>query len=171
MQGPSGGSGPDPEAVSAAQNSPEPNTRGSNTTQAKSGPALSQRSETCGSDPGSPRPDQRTSPSPSGSFESSHSRTADNPCVCPPSPLLLREEDLDVASQRAEAERLLEEAVSSWKEAQEVLQEVKELQSQTLRRQRRRTYEKMMPTPALTDESDAGASPTSPGGDGVSEKA
>uniref|UniRef100_A0A3B3XLW9 PH domain-containing protein n=1 Tax=Poecilia mexicana TaxID=48701 RepID=A0A3B3XLW9_9TELE len=45
--------------------------------------------------------------------------------------------------RRAEAERLLEEAVSSWKEAQEVLQEVKELQSQTLRRQRRRTYEKM----------------------------
>lgn len=47
------------------------------------------------------------------------------------------------ASQRAEAQRLLQEALSSWKEAQDVLQEVKELQSQTLRRQRRRTYEKM----------------------------
>lgn len=71
-----------------------------------------------------------------------------------------------MASQRAEAERLLEEAVSSWKEAQEVLQEVKELQSQTLRRQRRRTYEKTMLTPAATDESDAVASPTSPEEDG-----
>lgn len=86
--------------------------------------------------------------------------------MSPPSPVLLREDDLDVASQRAEAERLLEEAVSSWKEAQEVLQEVKELQSQTLRRQRRRTYEKMMPTPAVTDESDTMASPTSPEEDG-----
>lgn len=75
----------------------------------------------------------------------------------PPSPLLL-----DVASQRAQAERLLEEAVSSWKEAQEVLQEVKELQSQTLRRQRRRTYEKTMATPTATDESDTVASPASP---------
>uniref|UniRef100_A0A3B5MZF1 PH domain-containing protein n=1 Tax=Xiphophorus couchianus TaxID=32473 RepID=A0A3B5MZF1_9TELE len=43
--------------------------------------------------------------------------------------------DQEVERRRAEAERLLEEAVSSWKEAQEVLQEVKELQSQTLRRQ------------------------------------
>ncbi|XP_029700425.1 pleckstrin homology domain-containing family O member 1-A isoform X1 [Takifugu rubripes] len=166
LQGPSRCSGPDPEDVPAAQNSPEPNALGSNTSQVKSGSALLQKSETCGSDPGSPRSDQKTSPSPSGSFESSHSRTADNPCVSPPSPVLLREDDLDVASQRAEAERLLEEAVSSWKEAQEVLQEVKELQSQTLRRQRRRTYEKMMPTPAVTDESDTMASPTSPEEDG-----
>ncbi|XP_047460175.1 pleckstrin homology domain-containing family O member 1-A isoform X2 [Mugil cephalus] len=52
------------------------------------------------------------------------------------------EEEEEVQRRRTEAERLLEEAVSSWKEAQEVLQEVKELQSQTLRRQRRRTYEK-----------------------------
>uniref|UniRef100_A0A3B4ZTD8 Pleckstrin homology domain-containing family O member 1-A-like n=1 Tax=Stegastes partitus TaxID=144197 RepID=A0A3B4ZTD8_9TELE len=37
-------------------------------------------------------------------------------------------EDEEVERTRAEAERLLEEAVSSWKEAQEVLQEVKELQ-------------------------------------------
>ncbi|XP_075868212.1 pleckstrin homology domain-containing family O member 1-A-like isoform X2 [Nelusetta ayraudi] len=51
--------------------------------------------------------------------------------------------ELEGASQRVEAQRLLQEALSSWKEAQEVLQEVKELQSQTLRRQRRRTYEKM----------------------------
>uniref|UniRef100_A0A3Q3SYW8 Pleckstrin homology domain containing, family O member 1a n=1 Tax=Mastacembelus armatus TaxID=205130 RepID=A0A3Q3SYW8_9TELE len=42
-------------------------------------------------------------------------------------------EHLEVEWRRAEAERLLEEAVSSWKEAQQVLQEVKELQSQTLR--------------------------------------
>lgn len=73
--------------------------------------------------------------------------------------------------RRAEAERLLEEAVSSWKEAQEVLQEVKELQSQTLRRQRRRTYEKMtssaatagFPTATMAAEEDGTpASPTSP---------
>lgn len=72
--------------------------------------------------------------------------------------------------RREEAERLLEEAVSSWKEAQEVLQEVKELQSQTLRRQRRRTYEKMALTPAAgspkataaADEEDTPTSPTSP---------
>ena len=72
--------------------------------------------------------------------------------------------------RRAEAERLLEEAVSSWKEAQEVLQEVKELQSQTLRRQRRRTYDKSTPTAAATlptvsvaaDEDDTPISPTSP---------
>lgn len=51
--------------------------------------------------------------------------------------------ELEGASQRVEAQRLLQEALFSWKEAQEVLQEVKELQSQTLRRQRRRTYEKM----------------------------
>lgn len=91
--------------------------------------------------------------------------------MSPPSPVLLAEGDPDVASRRAEAERLLEEAVSSWKEAQEVLQEVKELQSQTLRRQRRRTYEKMMATPAATDESDTVASPTSPEEDGQSETA
>lgn len=74
-----------------------------------------------------------------------------------------------MANRRAEAERLLEEAVSSWKEAQEVLQEVKELQSQTLRRQRRRTYEKMTltavvaglsPATAAADESDTNTSPS-----------
>uniref|UniRef100_A0A3B3ZDF3 PH domain-containing protein n=1 Tax=Periophthalmus magnuspinnatus TaxID=409849 RepID=A0A3B3ZDF3_9GOBI len=43
----------------------------------------------------------------------------------------------DVQDQRAEAERLLQEALCSWKQAQEVLKEVKDLQSQTLRRQRR----------------------------------
>uniref|UniRef100_A0A087XX12 Pleckstrin homology domain containing, family O member 1a n=1 Tax=Poecilia formosa TaxID=48698 RepID=A0A087XX12_POEFO len=43
-------------------------------------------------------------------------------------PLEPPEEDQEVERRRAEAERLLEEAVSSWKEAQEVLQEVKELQ-------------------------------------------
>uniref|UniRef100_A0A3P8SW15 Pleckstrin homology domain containing, family O member 1a n=1 Tax=Amphiprion percula TaxID=161767 RepID=A0A3P8SW15_AMPPE len=53
----------------------------------------------------------QNSPSPSGSFESSQPKTPDKHRL-----------------RRAEAERLLEEAVSSWKEAQEVLQEVKELQ-------------------------------------------
>lgn len=84
-----------------------------------------------------------------------------------------------MANRRAEAERLLEEAVSSWKEAQEVLQEVKELQSQTLRRQRRRTYEKMTltavvaglstATAAAADEYDTNTSPTSPGEDNKPE--
>ncbi|KAM9824314.1 pleckstrin homology domain-containing family O member 1-A [Neosynchiropus ocellatus] len=62
-------------------------------------------------------------------------------------------EDMQTEAERkrAEAERLLVEAVSSWKEAQEVLQEVKELQSQTLRRQRRRTYEKMATTAKADD--------------------
>uniref|UniRef100_A0A3Q3N9I0 Pleckstrin homology domain containing, family O member 1a n=1 Tax=Mastacembelus armatus TaxID=205130 RepID=A0A3Q3N9I0_9TELE len=77
-------------------------------------------------------------------------------------------EHLEVEWRRAEAERLLEEAVSSWKEAQQVLQEVKELQSQTLRRQHRRTYEKMTSTAAVaaklpaSEEDDTPASPTSP---------
>uniref|UniRef100_A0A8C2YZQ0 Pleckstrin homology domain containing, family O member 1a n=1 Tax=Cyclopterus lumpus TaxID=8103 RepID=A0A8C2YZQ0_CYCLU len=75
-----------------------------------------------GSSKESPSPSLKNSPRFSGSFESTQSKTPDE--------------------RRGEAERLLEEAVSSWKEAQEVLQEVKELQSQTLRRQRRRTYEK-----------------------------
>uniref|UniRef100_A0A3Q4I3Y8 Pleckstrin homology domain containing, family O member 1a n=1 Tax=Neolamprologus brichardi TaxID=32507 RepID=A0A3Q4I3Y8_NEOBR len=84
------------------------------------------------------------SPTLSRSFESSQPRTPDShhPSPLPPA-TQLSEDDSEVEQRRAEAERLLEEAVSSWKEAQEVLQEVKELQSQTLRRQRRRTYEKM----------------------------
>uniref|UniRef100_A0A3B3ZD85 PH domain-containing protein n=1 Tax=Periophthalmus magnuspinnatus TaxID=409849 RepID=A0A3B3ZD85_9GOBI len=45
----------------------------------------------------------------------------------------------DVQDQRAEAERLLQEALCSWKQAQEVLKEVKDLQSQTLRRQRQQS--------------------------------
>ncbi|CAL9691049.1 unnamed protein product [Knipowitschia caucasica] len=49
-------------------------------------------------------------------------------------------QELAVELQRAEAQRLLQEALCSWKQAQEVLQEVKELQSQTLRRQRRKTF-------------------------------
>ncbi|XP_055081216.1 pleckstrin homology domain-containing family O member 1-like [Periophthalmus magnuspinnatus] len=51
----------------------------------------------------------------------------------------------DVQDQRAEAERLLQEALCSWKQAQEVLKEVKDLQSQTLRRQRRKTYQNLRP--------------------------
>uniref|UniRef100_A0A3B4T7C7 Pleckstrin homology domain containing, family O member 1a n=1 Tax=Seriola dumerili TaxID=41447 RepID=A0A3B4T7C7_SERDU len=136
----------------------------------------------CGSEAGSPRlgsskespcPSQKNSPSFSGSFES---KTPDKHCLSPALPAsppsLLSEEDLDVERRRAEAERLLEEAVSSWKEAQEVLQEVKELQSQTLRRQRRRTYEKMTSTTAVAaaaDEDDTPASPTSPEEDDESE--
>lgn len=121
---------------------------------------------------------QGISPSLSGSFDSTHPRTPDTHCVTPPTPppppsLPTEEEELDVADRRAEAERLLEEALSSWKEAQEVLQEVKELQSQTLRRQRRRTYEKMTTAadeaaspPEGAEEDDLLTSPTSPEEDG-----
>uniref|UniRef100_A0A3Q2UJG4 Pleckstrin homology domain containing, family O member 1a n=1 Tax=Fundulus heteroclitus TaxID=8078 RepID=A0A3Q2UJG4_FUNHE len=76
----------------------------------------------------------RSSPGLSRSFDSALPRTPDKHRLSPP-PLVPPEEDAEVERRRAEAERLLEEAVSSWKEAQEVLQEVKELQSQTLRRQ------------------------------------
>ncbi|XP_031589140.1 pleckstrin homology domain-containing family O member 1-A isoform X1 [Oreochromis aureus] len=114
----------------------------------------------------------QNSPSLSRSFESSQPRTPDShlPSPLPPA-TQLSEEDSEVEQRRAEAEQLLEEAVSSWKEAQEVLQEVKELQSQTLRRQCRRTYEKMASAaaaagiPALSgaaEEVDALISPTSP---------
>ncbi|KAM9340401.1 pleckstrin homology domain-containing family O member 1-A [Symphorus nematophorus] len=136
-----------------------------------------------GSSNESPCTNQKNSPSLSGSFESSQPKTPDKHRLSPPPasspPSLLSEEDLEVESRRAEAERLLEEAVSSWKEAQEVLQEVKELQSQTLRRQRRRTYEKMTPTAAAAaalptataaaDEDDTPTSPTSPEDDDESE--
>ncbi|XP_074469067.1 pleckstrin homology domain-containing family O member 1-A isoform X1 [Sebastes fasciatus] len=125
-------------------------------------------------------PSQKNSPTPSGSFESTQSKTPDKHRLSPPPPSsppsLLSEEDQDVERRRDEAERLLEEAVSSWKEAQEVLQEVKELQSQTLRRQRRRTYEKMTSTAAglpkattTADEDDTPTSPTSPEEDDESE--
>ncbi|XP_045914764.1 pleckstrin homology domain-containing family O member 1-A-like [Micropterus dolomieu] len=135
-----------------------------------------------GSSKESPCPSQKNSPSLSGPYESSQPKTPDKHRLSPPSPSsppsLLSEEDLEVENRRAEAERLLEEAVSSWKEAQEVLQEVKELQSQTLRRQRRRTYEKMTPTAAVAqlptatataDEDDMPTSPTSPEDDDESE--
>uniref|UniRef100_A0A667YS69 Pleckstrin homology domain containing, family O member 1a n=1 Tax=Myripristis murdjan TaxID=586833 RepID=A0A667YS69_9TELE len=93
-----------------------------------------------GSETDSPRlRSSRESPGGSHKNSPSLSRSFDSPQPGPGSPLAKAAELL----RRAEAERLLEEAVSSWKEAQEVLQEVKELQSQTLRRQRRRTYEKM----------------------------
>ncbi|XP_070778370.1 pleckstrin homology domain-containing family O member 1-A [Enoplosus armatus] len=141
-------------------------------------PRSSETDSPClGSSKESPCPN---SPSLSGSFESSQPKTPDKHCLSPPPPSsppsLLSEEDLEVEKRRAEAERLLEEAVSSWKEAQEVLQEVKELQSQTLRRQRRRTYEKMtpsavagLPTATAADEDDTPTSPTSPEGDDESE--
>uniref|UniRef100_A0A8D3AXW2 Pleckstrin homology domain containing, family O member 1a n=1 Tax=Scophthalmus maximus TaxID=52904 RepID=A0A8D3AXW2_SCOMX len=94
------------------------------------------------------------------------------------SPGLGSSKESPLERRRAEAERLLEEAVSSWKEAQEVLQEVKELQSQTLRRQRRRTYEKMALTAAVAglptatsaaEEDDTPTSQTSPEDDDESE--
>ncbi|KAM4540183.1 pleckstrin homology domain-containing family O member 1-A [Odontesthes bonariensis] len=105
----------------------------------------------------------------SRSFVSSQPKTPEKHGLSPPASQL-SEDDLEVEKRRAEAERLLEEAVSSWKEAQEVLQEVKELQSQTLRRQRRRTYEKMTTSAAAglltgtaaAGEDDTPASPTSP---------
>ncbi|XP_011479005.1 pleckstrin homology domain-containing family O member 1-A isoform X3 [Oryzias latipes] len=102
-------------------------------------------------------PQGQMSASVSGSFDCSDKR----PMPHSSTPVQLSKEDLEVERSRAEAERLLEEAVSSWKEAQEVLQEVMELQSQTLRRQRRRTYEKMT-TATAAEEDDTPASPTSP---------
>ncbi|KAL6100287.1 plekho1 [Pungitius sinensis] len=117
-----------------------------------------------GSSKDSPCPSQKNSPSFSGSFKSLPPKT-------PNEHPLLPEEDPQVKRRREEAGRLLEEAVSSWKEAQEVLQEVKELQSQTLRRQRRRTYEKMSLTAAAAglprantaaEEEDTPPSPNSP---------
>ncbi|XP_029919662.1 pleckstrin homology domain-containing family O member 1-A [Myripristis murdjan] len=132
----------------------------------------------------SPGGSHKNSPSLSRSFDSPQpgpGKTLDDRLLTPPlsPPSLLSEEESEVERRRAEAERLLEEAVSSWKEAQEVLQEVKELQSQTLRRQRRRTYEKMTPaatsgSPTATaaasaEEEDTPASPTSPEEDDESE--
>ncbi|XP_060948287.1 pleckstrin homology domain-containing family O member 1-A [Limanda limanda] len=103
--------------------------------------------DSAGLDRASPCRSQKNSPSSSGFCESSQDQQRVSPSSPAAPPFLLAEEELEaeVDRRRAEAERLLEEAVSSWKEAQEVLQEVKELQSQTLRRQRRRTYEKMSP--------------------------
>ncbi|KAF0024086.1 hypothetical protein F2P81_022888 [Scophthalmus maximus] len=135
-----------------------------------------------GSSKESPCRSHKNSPTSSGSFESSQPKTPDEQSSSPPAPAshppLLAEEDAAVERRRAEAERLLEEAVSSWKEAQEVLQEVKELQSQTLRRQRRRTYEKMALTAAVAglptatsaaEEDDTPTSQTSPEDDDESE--
>lgn len=109
------------------------------------------------------------------SFHSALPKTPDKLRLSPPA-LEQPGEDQEVERRRAEAERLLEEAVSSWKEAQEVLQEVKELQSQTLRRQRRRTYEKMTTAAALQpaataagEEDDTPTSPMSPEDDEESE--
>ncbi|XP_026205546.1 pleckstrin homology domain-containing family O member 1-A isoform X2 [Anabas testudineus] len=130
-----------------------------------------------GSETESPSLNQETSPSPSRSLESSQPKCSDKHHLSPP-PCLLPEGDLEVEKRRAEAERLLEEAVCSWKEAQEVLQEVKELQSQTLRRQRRRTYEKMTSTAAAAglpiatsaaEDEDVAVTPTSPEEDNGSE--
>nr|XP_046274184.1 pleckstrin homology domain-containing family O member 1-A isoform X2 [Scatophagus argus] len=165
------------EDDSPVQMSPETPScfRGSDSSQVKGSDSLqisetnSTHLERCSQE--LPCPSQKNSLSLSGSSESPQPKSPDKQQLSPPSstPSLLSEEDLEVTNRRAEAERLLVEAVSSWKEAQEVLQEVKGLQSQTLRRQRRRTYEKMMPVvsglPTSTmaaDEYDAPTSPTSP---------
>ncbi|XP_039676597.1 pleckstrin homology domain-containing family O member 1-A isoform X1 [Perca fluviatilis] len=159
LKGSRGASCPDDEEDSAAQKL------------AESTPPVQEADSQQGSETDSPRPNRKDSASISGSFEPSRPQTADRhpPPASPPA--LLSESELRM--RREEAERLLEEAVSSWKEAQEVLQEVKELQSQTLRRQRRRTYEKMSLTAAAAglhkatpaaaaDEDGTPNSPTSP---------
>nr|XP_020477116.1 pleckstrin homology domain-containing family O member 1-A-like isoform X2 [Monopterus albus] len=130
-----------------------------------------------GSSLDSPCLSHKHSPSLSESFQSSQPQTPDKHSQSPPLPAsppsLLSEEDQEVERRRAEAERLLEEAVSSWREAQEVLQEVKELQSQ-----HRRTYEKTnllaaaagLPAASVAAEEDNTAtSPTSPDSDEESE--
>ncbi|KAK2830955.1 hypothetical protein Q5P01_018886 [Channa striata] len=127
----------------------------------------------------SPYLSQKNSLTPSGSFETSQPKSPEkhhlSPLLPASPPAVLSEMDVEVKRRRAEAERLLEEAVSSWKEAQEVLREVKELQSQTLRRQRRRTYEKVTSTaglPAATaaiGENDTPTSLTSPEDENESE--
>ncbi len=48
-------------------------------------------------------------------------------------------EALDWDSRRAAAERLLQEAISSWREAREVLAEVKELQARQQRAEQSKT--------------------------------
>ncbi|XP_078124361.1 pleckstrin homology domain-containing family O member 1-like [Sander vitreus] len=176
LKGSRSASCPNEDDDSAAQKSPKSATsvRGFDTSSVKEADSQ-QESET-----DSPRPNQKHSPSISGSFEPSQPKTPDKhpPPASPPAPpaslpasppALLSESEL--RRRHEEAERLLEEAVSSWKEAQEVLQEVKELQSQTLRRQRRRTYEKMSLTVAVAglpkattaaDTDDTPNSPTSP---------
>ncbi|XP_020360327.1 pleckstrin homology domain-containing family O member 1-A [Oncorhynchus kisutch] len=55
--------------------------------------------------------------------------------------------DCDLESRRAEAERLLQEAVSSWRQAKEVLEEVKELQTQSLNRRSEKKTMERPPTP------------------------
>ncbi|XP_049457526.1 pleckstrin homology domain-containing family O member 1-A-like isoform X1 [Epinephelus fuscoguttatus] len=185
LKGSSTSSCPNKEYNSPVQQSHEspPSVGGSGSSQVK-GSDSPQGSETdsphLGNSKGSPCQSQKNSPSLSGSFESPQPKTPDKHRLSPPLPSSLPSllsEDLEVERRREEAERLLEEAVSSWKEAQEVLQEVKELQSQTLRRQRRRTYEKMttaaaagLPTVTVpADEDDTPTSPTSPEEDDESE--
>ncbi|XP_067358967.1 pleckstrin homology domain-containing family O member 1-A isoform X3 [Channa argus] len=160
-----------------------PCVAGSNSPQVKRSDSLQATESTSpylGSSKESPCLSQKNSLTPSGSFETSQPKNPDKQHLSPLMPAspttLLLEEDLEVERRRAEAERLLEEAVSSWKEAQEVLQEVKELQSQTLRRQRRRTYEKMTSkatglsaATAAAEEDDTPASPTSPEDEDESE--
>ncbi|KAF7210801.1 pleckstrin homology domain-containing family O member 1-A isoform X1 [Nothobranchius furzeri] len=164
--------------ASPAQKTPETSScpKGSHSSQVKT-PDSPQTSKSDSLGTGNPL--SQNSPRVSGSFDSLQPKTPDKHSLSPPlAASHLSEEDPEVESRRAEAERLLEEAVSSWKEAQEVLQEVKELQSQTLRRQRRRTYEKMT-TSATTsllsaattaaEEDETPASPTSPEDDDGSE--
>uniref|UniRef100_A0A8C9XR16 Pleckstrin homology domain containing, family O member 1a n=1 Tax=Sander lucioperca TaxID=283035 RepID=A0A8C9XR16_SANLU len=142
LKGSRSASCPNEDDDSAAQKSPKSAASGEGFDTSPVKEADSQQE----SETDSPRPNQKNSPSISGSFEPSQPKTPDKHLPPASPPALLSESEL--RRRHDEAERLLEEAVSSWKEAQEVLQEVKELQSQTLRRQRRRTYEKMSLTAA-----------------------
>ncbi|XP_035849124.1 pleckstrin homology domain-containing family O member 1-A [Sander lucioperca] len=165
LKGSRSASCPNEDDDSAAQKSPKSAASGEGFDTSPVKEADSQQE----SETDSPRPNQKNSPSISGSFEPSQPKTPDKHLPPASPPALLSESEL--RRRHDEAERLLEEAVSSWKEAQEVLQEVKELQSQTLRRQRRRTYEKMSLTAAAAglpkattaaDTDDTPNSPTSP---------
>uniref|UniRef100_A0A8C6TW12 PH domain-containing protein n=1 Tax=Neogobius melanostomus TaxID=47308 RepID=A0A8C6TW12_9GOBI len=97
-----------------------------------------------------PGPEQSVEPEPSEDVQELHQdleEVLEEESEQEPDQDLHKDPDLDsseqaqgVQEQRAEAERLLQEALCSWRQAQEVLKEVRELQSQTLRRQRRKTY-------------------------------
>ncbi|XP_058475188.1 pleckstrin homology domain-containing family O member 1-A isoform X2 [Solea solea] len=93
----------------------------------------------------------------------SNSQTESPQALLTTPPSLLPEDEAEM--RRAEAERLLQEAVSSWKEAQEVLQEVKELQSRTLQRRQKKTHNNM----TSAAEEDTPTSPTSAEEDDGSE--
>ena len=127
-----------------------PCLRGSDSPRSKDSNSLPKGKEPLGA-AGKDSPRAQDSPSLKG-CDSPHAMRVDSLAGKAPPP---GGETYEVERRRAEAERLLEEAVSSWKEAQEVLEEVKELQTQTLRRRRRRT----------SGETDATDTPPSPSRD------